>query len=112
MPILAIGDIPEPNAVFGMKVCAAKTIRMKQPLTMDNALRWRLRPDRMEHHVIRMQTEQHIRRKGIVIHTLMIFLRKLSDRGRADVPAQGEAACAFDGHKATDKGACDQVILP
>src|SRR4030067_998167 len=42
----------------------------------------------------------------------MIFLRKLSDRGRADVPTQGEAACAFDGHKATDKGTRDQVILP
>ena len=84
---------------------------MEKPLAMNNTVVRRLGPNGVEHDVIRMQAEEHVRSDGIVIDAMKVFGWQVSYRLSTDASAIRQAVRAFDGHVSTDKRTGDQIIL-
>src|ERR1700758_2869522 len=67
-PVLTIGNVPEFNRILGLEVRLGDFGRMEMPFAGNIRTIHGTRPERVGHHVIRMQAQQQIRKDRIVIN--------------------------------------------
>lgn len=111
VPVLAVGDIPEIGGVGWVELRLVEGIRMEEPIALDQSSLRRLRPELMNHDVVRMQAEEEIGVDGVVIDEVMVVSGEFTDGASAGAAAEGEAAAAMDAHVAAEEGAFGQVVF-
>ena len=65
----------------------------------------------MNHHVIRMQAQQHVWKNRVVKNEAEIFVTEIADRQRAGIAAHRQAFVARDPHEPTQERSFGQIIL-
>src|ERR1043166_626853 len=99
VPVLSIGHVPKLDRIFGIKIGTAESLRMKEPITEDRNFLWRLRPDLVHHHVIRMHAQKHVRKNRIIKHSAMVFALNIAYRQSARVATNRETVALGDRHE-------------
>jgi hypothetical protein len=80
MPILPVGHIPELNRIAGIETWLGHGRRVEVPLTHDTCAAGALRPERMRHHIVGVQAEQHVRKDRVVIDAVQLFAGDVTQR--------------------------------
>src|SRR5438552_8406687 len=100
VPVLPIYHVPEFDRVLRPEVLPLKSLGVEKPIAQDQRPRWRLWLQLMYHHVVRMQTQQHVWKNGIIKNEAEIFVAEISHRQRACAAAHRQALVARDPHQA------------
>src|SRR3989475_3830276 len=112
VPVLPVGHVPEPHPAPGTGLRRAERVGVEQPLAGDARARGPVGPERVKHHVVRMQAEQQVREDRVEVGAVQVRSRQLSHRHAARAAAEREApALAGDRHIAAEEGAVHEIVL-
>src|SRR3989441_10324676 len=112
VPVLAVRLVPEPPRVVGSERGITKRVGVEQPLAADASAAGAVRPQGMEHHVVRVQREQQVREDRIEVDAVQILRREWAD-GRPAGPSAHRQAPAFlrNDHVAAQERPVEQIVL-
>src|SRR5206468_4869901 len=114
VPILFVSHVPKLNRVLRPEIFSAERVWMKKPIAHNQRPLWRLRPELMHHHIIGMQTQQHVRKDRVIKHSVFRFLSLflfVCDSQGARVAAHGQATAFCDSHESTEKWTFAKIVL-
>src|SRR2546422_1070500 len=74
-PVLAIDQVPEVDRVAGVEVWLLHHARIEVPIAFNRGVRRASGPESMDHEIVRMKTEEHVREDEVIVDAVPIFLR-------------------------------------
>src|SRR5438093_10857556 len=114
VPVLPVDLVPKLDRVVRIEITPLERLRMKKPIAQYQRPLWRLRLELMHHHIIGMQTQQHVRKDRVIKHSVFHFLSLflcVCDSQGARVAAHGQATAFCDSHESTEKWTFAKIVL-
>src|SRR3989454_4042628 len=74
-PVLPIDQVPEVDRVAGVEVWLLHPARIEVPIAFNRGVRRASGPESMDHEIVRMKTEEHVREDEVIVDAVPIFLR-------------------------------------
>src|SRR5207244_9967158 len=73
VPVLAVGPFPEVDPLCGVELGSRERVWMEKPVAGDAGAPRRLRPERVEHHVVGVEADEEIRENRVVVNAPWLF---------------------------------------